>query len=230
MCRWNFLGLMQHPKIRKLDYYCRMDTDSRIKSKARLTPAVLCCSPCCHPALQDGHTQVNTQYRSWPTTQTRRSPQPSPPVFLTRPHRSGLTSSLNFAKINYDFFETMKEKGAHYGYYMMSTEMPIATKGLWNFVEDYVNTHLRRETARSDASYDVGAQLSGFKVRALNTTGRLDGTVKFYQGLCRHAPFSREMARGLQAVSRSGLSARVHEQVSGTDGPSGLALLRWNQA
>ena len=38
MCRWNFMGLMQHPKIRDLDYYCRMDTDSRIKSKARRSP------------------------------------------------------------------------------------------------------------------------------------------------------------------------------------------------
>ena len=43
----------------------------------------------------------------------------------------------------------MEEKGAHYGYQMMSTEAPAVTKGLWNFVEDYVNTHLRHETARS---------------------------------------------------------------------------------
>ena len=33
MCRWNFMGMMQHPRVHGLDYYCRMDTDSRIKSK-----------------------------------------------------------------------------------------------------------------------------------------------------------------------------------------------------
>ena len=35
MCRWNFMGMMQHPRVHGLDYYCRMDTDSRIKSKVR---------------------------------------------------------------------------------------------------------------------------------------------------------------------------------------------------
>jgi len=33
MCRWNFRGMLEHPRIRRLDYYCRMDTDSRIKKK-----------------------------------------------------------------------------------------------------------------------------------------------------------------------------------------------------
>ena len=51
-------------------------------------------------------------------------------------------------QVEYDFFETMEEKGAHYGYQMMATEAPAVTVGLWNFVEDYVNTHLRHETAR----------------------------------------------------------------------------------
>ena len=40
MCRWNFMSLMQHPKIRTLDYYCRMDTDSRIRAKVRLLRAL----------------------------------------------------------------------------------------------------------------------------------------------------------------------------------------------
>jgi len=38
MCRWNFMGMMQHPKVRGLDYYCRIDTDSRIKSKVLRAP------------------------------------------------------------------------------------------------------------------------------------------------------------------------------------------------
>ena len=33
MCRWNFRGMLEHPRIRNLDYYCRMDTDSRIRKK-----------------------------------------------------------------------------------------------------------------------------------------------------------------------------------------------------
>ena len=41
MCRWNFMGMMQHPKIRDLDYYCRMDTDSRIRAKVRLLVSLL---------------------------------------------------------------------------------------------------------------------------------------------------------------------------------------------
>ena len=36
MCRWNFRGMLEHPRIRRLDYYCRMDTDSRIKKKVRV--------------------------------------------------------------------------------------------------------------------------------------------------------------------------------------------------
>ena len=49
MCRWNFMGLMQHPKIRHLDYYCRMDTDSRIRKKVWLPSIVMpfsMSSPC----------------------------------------------------------------------------------------------------------------------------------------------------------------------------------------
>ena len=42
----------------------------------------------------------------------------------------------------------MRQKRAHYGYYMMSSEVPAVTVGLWNFVEDYVNTHLRHSAAR----------------------------------------------------------------------------------
>ena len=41
MCRWNFRGMLEHPRIRKLDYYCRMDTDSRIKKKVRSVWALL---------------------------------------------------------------------------------------------------------------------------------------------------------------------------------------------
>ena len=33
MCRWNFRGMLEHPRIRNLAYYCRMDTDSRIRKK-----------------------------------------------------------------------------------------------------------------------------------------------------------------------------------------------------
>ena len=36
MCRWNFRGMLEHPRIRNLDYYCRMDTDSRVKKKVRV--------------------------------------------------------------------------------------------------------------------------------------------------------------------------------------------------
>ena len=42
----------------------------------------------------------------------------------------------------------MREKGLHYGYRQMSTESPAVSKGLWPFVEDYVNTHLRHAKDR----------------------------------------------------------------------------------
>ena len=32
MCRWNLMGLMQHPRIQELEYYCRMDTHSYVRS------------------------------------------------------------------------------------------------------------------------------------------------------------------------------------------------------
>ena len=32
MCRWNFLGLVQHPRIQALDYHCRLDTHSHVRS------------------------------------------------------------------------------------------------------------------------------------------------------------------------------------------------------
>ncbi len=32
MCRWTFLGLVQHPRIQALDYYCRLDTLSHVRS------------------------------------------------------------------------------------------------------------------------------------------------------------------------------------------------------
>ena len=32
MCRWNLIGLIQHPRIQELDYYCRMDTHSYVRS------------------------------------------------------------------------------------------------------------------------------------------------------------------------------------------------------
>ena len=31
----------------------------------------------------------------------------------------------------------------HYGYRMMASEAPYVAVKLWNFVEDYANTHLR---------------------------------------------------------------------------------------
>ena len=51
-------------------------------------------------------------------------------------------------QINYDLFETMRERGLHYGYRQMATEYPGVTKGLWPFVEAYANTHLRRAKDR----------------------------------------------------------------------------------
>ncbi len=32
MCRWNFLQLVRHPRIQALDYYCRLDTHSFVRS------------------------------------------------------------------------------------------------------------------------------------------------------------------------------------------------------
>ena len=32
MCRWNFMGLVRHPRIQALDYYCRLDTHSFVRS------------------------------------------------------------------------------------------------------------------------------------------------------------------------------------------------------
>ena len=35
MCRWNLFGMVQHPRIRDLQYYARLDTDSRFKEPVR---------------------------------------------------------------------------------------------------------------------------------------------------------------------------------------------------
>ena len=51
-------------------------------------------------------------------------------------------------QIDYDFFEVMREKSLHYGYRIMSSEAPAMTQGLWPFVEDYANTHLRHARDR----------------------------------------------------------------------------------
>ena len=32
MCRWNFMRLVLHPRIQALDYYCRLDTHSYVRS------------------------------------------------------------------------------------------------------------------------------------------------------------------------------------------------------
>ncbi len=66
----------------------------------------------------------------------------------TPTHRSRLTSNIITAQVEYDFFEVMEENGYHYGYWDMASELPAAAVGLWNFIEDYVNTHLRHEWAR----------------------------------------------------------------------------------
>ncbi len=38
MCRWNLFGMLQHPRIRDLQYYARMDTDSRFTEPVRAVP------------------------------------------------------------------------------------------------------------------------------------------------------------------------------------------------
>jgi len=35
MIRWNLFGMLQHPRIRDLQYYARMDTDSRFTEPVR---------------------------------------------------------------------------------------------------------------------------------------------------------------------------------------------------
>ena len=32
MCRWNFMGLVLHTRIQELDFYCRLDTHSYVRS------------------------------------------------------------------------------------------------------------------------------------------------------------------------------------------------------
>ncbi len=57
----------------------------------------------------------------------------------------------------------MEENGYHYGYQKTSTEALAVSVGMWNFVEDYVNTHLRREKTRCTAKlWRLGTQLAGF--------------------------------------------------------------------
>ena len=64
MCRWNFMGLVQHPKVRELDYYCRMDTDSRMTTKVRLTrsptPSAII-SPCAARHLATGGADLRSR-------------------------------------------------------------------------------------------------------------------------------------------------------------------------
>ena len=50
--------------------------------------------------------------------------------------------------MEYDFFEVMREKGIHYGWVQMASEHKAVSVGLWPFVEDYVNTHLRHAKDR----------------------------------------------------------------------------------
>ncbi len=59
-----------------------------------------------------------------------------------------LTARRAVVQIDYDFFEVMREKSLHYGYRIMSSEAPAMTQGLWPFVEDYANTHLRHARDR----------------------------------------------------------------------------------
>jgi hypothetical protein len=57
----------------------------------------------------------------------------------------------------------MEGNGYHYGYIMSSTEALGVSVGLWNFIEDYVNTHLRPVKNRRAASYhDAGLSWQGF--------------------------------------------------------------------
>jgi len=72
MCRWNFMGMMQHPKVRGLDYYCRMDTDSRITSKVLFAP-----NPCRYHTL-DPQLTAGAQPESTPYTSPRPEPKPAP--------------------------------------------------------------------------------------------------------------------------------------------------------
>ncbi len=51
-------------------------------------------------------------------------------------------------QIDYDFFEVMRERGLHYGYWDMTSENPAMSKGLWQFVGDYASTHLRHARDR----------------------------------------------------------------------------------
>jgi hypothetical protein len=53
----------------------------------------------------------------------------------------------------------MEGNGHHYGYIMSSTEALGVSVGLWNFIEDYVNTHLRHEKARWEAMTSEGSPL-----------------------------------------------------------------------
>ena len=42
MCRWNLFGMLEHPRIRDLQYYARFDTDSRFRkpvSTSNVVPA-----------------------------------------------------------------------------------------------------------------------------------------------------------------------------------------------
>ena len=68
----------------------------------------------------------------------------------------------SLAQIGYDFFEIMEENGYHYGYRMSSTEALGVSVGMWNFVEDYVNTHLRPHIKTRCAVPLRGARLAGF--------------------------------------------------------------------
>ena len=43
MCRWNLFGMVQHPRISNLQYYARMDSDSRFMKPVGTDPRVSSC-------------------------------------------------------------------------------------------------------------------------------------------------------------------------------------------
>ena len=71
----------------------------------------------------------------------------------------------------------MEENGYHYGYHMTSTEALGVSVGLWNFIEDYVNTHLRHERARWEACHlRLRCSHQGPVSGALNPDLKVSGT------------------------------------------------------
>ena len=78
------------------------------------------------------------------------------------------TAEHAVVQIDVDLFETMADRGLHYGYAITEGEVPAVAVGMWRFANDYVNTHFKKpdkERAKRNHVRAASVRCSGNSVR-----------------------------------------------------------------